>query len=77
MMVHFIFRLGTSDTNLFSIHDHDVVAGVDMRRIFSLVLATQTVRYLAGQAPESLVSGVHDKPVAVHSFRFGTNSFHQ
>ena len=75
-VVHLVSGFSTSDTDLLSIDNNDVVTGVNVRSVFRLVLATQTARDLGGQTTQGLTSSVDDKPVALYCFWFSSKSFH-
>ena len=68
--------LFTGKTQLLGINDDDVVARIDMRRVFRLVLATQAQGNLAGQTAENLVGGIDHIPVALDFKRLGRESLH-
>ena len=69
-------RLVAGDTNLLGVDDDDVVAGVDVRRVFRLVLAAQAASDFGGQAAERLVSRIDDIPVACDGLRLSTERLH-
>ena len=75
-VVHFVACFVAGYTNLLSIDDDDVVAGINVRGVFRLVLATQTAGDFSGQTTQGLTSGVDDKPVALNCFRFCSKSCH-
>ena len=74
-VVHFVGRLGTSHTNLFSVDDDDVVAGVNVRGVLWFVLATQTASDFGSQTTQGLASGVDYEPLALYCFRFSSKVF--
>eukprot|EP01136_Pigoraptor_vietnamica_P025358 Opistho-1_new@79282 len=75
-VVHLVGGLVARDTELFGIDDDDEVAGIDVRRVDWLVLATQTEGHFAGNPSEDLVGRVNHKPLVRHFGRFGAEGFH-
>ncbi|MNP13391.1 hypothetical protein D3C76_1056700 [compost metagenome] len=76
MVVHLVGGFGASDTNLLGVDDDDVVAGINVRGVFRLVLATQTASDLGSQTTQGQASSVDNEPVALNSFWFRGKSFH-
>ena len=74
-VVHFVSGFSAGNTDLLGVDDDDVVAGVNVRSVLRLVLATQTARDFGGQTTQGLTSSVDDKPVALYCFRFSSKSF--
>jgi hypothetical protein len=70
-LVLLVLRLVTGHTQLLDIHDDDVVTGVHVRGEDRLVLAAQTACDLTGEAPEYLVRGIDNVPVAHDFMRLG------
>src|SRR2546427_249220 len=63
--VHLGLELAARDLDFGRIDDHDVVAGVEVRRERGLVLAAQDCRHARGKAAEHLVRRIHDKPLTL------------
>jgi len=57
--VHF----ATRHADLFGVDDDDIIAAIDVRRVFRTVLAHQDHRDVAGQSAQNLIGGIDDKPV--------------
>jgi len=57
--------LVAGDGDLLGVHDDDEVAGVHVRRVLGLALASQSVRDLGCEAAERLTAGVDEQPVAL------------
>ena len=68
--------LAASDAQLRGVHDDDVVAGIDVRRVLRLMLAAQPGGDVHGEAPEHLVLGVDDEPALLDFAHFGGIGFH-
>ena len=66
-----VLGLVSGHAQLLDIDDDNIVAGVHVRGEDWLVLAAQTVRDLAGKAPEHLVRGIDNVPVALDFVRLG------
>src|SRR5690606_17897586 len=75
-VVDLIGGFSTGNTYLLGVDHDDVVAGIDVRSVLGLVLATQTTRDFSGQTTQGLTGSVDDKPVALNGFRFRSISFH-
>ena len=69
-------RLVTRDDDIGSVDDDDVITGVNVRREFRFVLATQTVCDFAGHTTEDLALGVDHKPVTLDFMRLGHKGLH-
>ena len=69
-------RLAPGDADLRRIQHHDVVAGIDVRRVFRLVLAAQAHGDLRREAAEHLVLGVDDVPAVNHFLCFCGECLH-
>ena len=68
--------LVAGDADLGGVDNHDVVAGIDVRRVFRLMLAAQTARDLNCQAAENLALGIYDVPVVADFARLRRIGFH-
>ena len=75
-MVHFVFHLVAGHANLVGVDDNNVIAGIDMWRIFRLVLAAEASCDLGGQAPQGLARGINQVPVAPYFLRLGRKRLH-
>ena len=75
-VINFFCFLASTDKNLFGIHHNYVVAGIDMGRVIGLVLAPQTFRDLACQAPERLARSINDIPVMRNILLTHTHRLH-
>ena len=62
---HLLGAFVPGDPNLVRVDDHDVVPGVDVRRVFGFMLASQSVRYLSGESTQDLVGCINDVPIMV------------
>ena len=69
--------LFAGDPYFVSIDYDDIIASINMRGIFRLVLTTQAVRNGAGHASESQVGRVDKQPVLLNLPGFGAESFHR
>src|SRR6185295_9009615 len=69
-------QLAPGHADLGRIQHDDEIAGIDMRRVFRLVLAAQAHRDLGREATENLVLGVHHVPTVNGIFCFGAESLH-
>ncbi|MCY1416353.1 hypothetical protein D9M71_318580 [compost metagenome] len=76
MVVHLVGSFGAGHTHLLGIDHDDVVASVNVRGVFRLVLATQTQGDFSSQTTQGLTSSIDDEPVALNGFRFRGESFH-
>src|SRR4051794_7847258 len=63
-VVHLRVELVAGDVDLLRVHDDDEVAGVDVRRVLRLALATQRVGDLRSQTPQRLALGIYEVPAA-------------
>src|SRR5262245_59243104 len=75
-VVGFLLCLPAGHAQLRGVHDHDVIAGVHVRRELRLVLAAEPARELDGEAAEHLVGRIDDEPVAADLVRLGGKCFH-
>lgn len=65
----------SGEANLFCVdHDHKI-ACIDMRGVLRLVLAAQQRCNLGADAPQGLVCGINQVPLADHGFGFGLIGF--
>ena len=72
MAVHELLRrLVAGQHDLFGVHDHDVVAAVDVRGEGRLVLAAQNSGHLGGHPAEHHAFGINDEPSALDLRCFG------
>jgi len=71
------FGLAAGHPDFLRVHDHDVVAGINVRRVLGLVLAAKTKRDLTGQSTENLVRGINHVPVTLYGFGLGAKRFHE
>ena len=69
-------RLAAGNADLGRIQHDDEVAGIDMRRVFGLVLAAQAHGDLRREATEHFILRVHDVPTVNHVFGFGAKCLH-
>ncbi len=75
-VINLVGGLGTGNTHLLGIDHDDVVAGINVRSVFRLVLATQAASDFGCQTTQGLAGSVDDKPVALDGFRFSSKSLH-
>ena len=73
---HLVSTLVTGNGNLLCVDDNDVVAGVNVWRIYRLVLTTQTTGNLGRQATQRFVCGINHIPVALDFMWLGAERFH-
>lgn len=59
-------ELVASEADLVGIDDDDIVAAVYMRREVGLVLATDDLRNLRGEAAEDLIRSVDEQPLLIN-----------
>jgi len=64
-MVLLVLQLLAGNSNLVGIDDDQVIAGVNMRGVNRLVLATQAASQLGGKTAQRLAGGVNEVPVAL------------
>src|SRR5690606_6448868 len=76
MVVLLVERLVAGHAKLVDVDHDDVVAGIDVRRIDRLVLATQTTGNLSRKTAKHLVGRIDNKPVALDFMRLGRKRFH-
>ncbi len=75
-VVDLVAQLVAGDADLLGVQHDDVIAGVDVRRVFGLVLAAQTHGDLGGEAAERLAARIHHVPVAPHGLGTRKNCGH-
>src|SRR4030095_2707591 len=75
-VVLLVLELRTGDLQFRGVDDDDVVAGVHVRRVLGLVLASKAKRNLTAQPPQDLVLGVDQQPIAPNVLRLGGKCFH-
>src|SRR6185503_11478590 len=75
-VINFAKGLAARDADLGGIQHHDEIAGIDVRRVFRLVLAAQAHGDLGREASEYLVLGVHNVPTVDDILGFGAKSLH-
>ena len=75
--IHFVVCLVAGERNFGGVDDDNIIAGVDMRRIFGLMLAAQPACDLGRQPPEHLILGVNHKPFAFDGVGGGGKCFHR
>jgi len=75
-IVHLVFQFVACHANLFGVDDDNVVARINVRRIFGFVLATQPTRNLARQASQCLAGGINNIPVAANLVWLGRKRLH-
>ena len=75
-VVRLLARLFSRQLELVSIDHDDVVARIDMRRVFGLVLAAQAECDFGSKAAEHLVAAIDHVPVALNFERLGREGLH-
>src|SRR5690606_581775 len=65
-VVHLVLNLVTGHMDLLGVHDHDVIAGVHVRSVFRLVLATQAGSNFGSQTTQGQTCGIYYVPVAFY-----------
>ena len=75
-VVHLVGGFRTGNTHLLGIDNDDVIASIDVRGVFRLVLATQAASDFGCQTTQGLAGSVDDEPVALDGFRFSSKSLH-
>src|ERR1700681_1063581 len=75
-MIKLVILLVAGDLDLVDIGHDDEITSVDVRGVDRLVLAAQTMRNTARQAPQHLVIGVDDIPIPRNVLRLGGIGFH-
>jgi hypothetical protein len=73
-VINFVQGLGTGDTQFGCVDDHNVVSGIDVRRVNGLVFAAQTESNFAGYSTEDLIGRVKHKPLVHDLSGFGAES---
>ena len=76
-VIFLVFELVAGDRNLLSIDHDDIVAGVHLRGLDRLVLATEAVRDFDAEAAEGLAFGIYHVPILLHVVSFGGKSLHE
>jgi len=76
-VVLLVLGLVARDAQLLDVGDDDVVAGIDVRGEYGLVLAAQAARDLGGQSTEHLVGSINQEPLSRYFMRLGGESLHQ
>ena len=76
-VVHLVLGLVAGDAELVGVDDDDEIAGVHVRGVDGLVLATQSVCHFTGDTTEHLVGGVNHKPLVHHFGRLGAEGLHE
>ena len=76
-VVHLLVELLARDGDLLGVHDHDEVAGVDVRGVLGLGLAAQGVGDLRSQTPERLALCVDEVPTLFDLARFCVPGLHE
>ena len=61
--IHLVAKLPSREMDLLGVHDHDVVAHVEVRREGRLVFPTEDRRDTTGEATEDLTVGIEDEPL--------------
>jgi hypothetical protein len=75
-VVHLVLQLVAGDRHLFGVDHDQVVAGVDVRGVDGLVLATQAAGELGSQAAQGLALGIDHVPVTLDGLVLGAESLH-
>src|SRR5690554_6426029 len=70
-------QLVAGDGHLLGVDHDDVVAGVHVRGVDGLVLATQAAGDLAAETAERLAGGVDHVPVTLYGLGLGAESLHE
>lgn len=76
MEVQLVGQLRACNGNLLGIDDNDVIAAINVRRVGSLVLATQAHGQRGGQAAKRLSRRIDDEPIAAHRLGLFKNRVH-
>ena len=74
-VVNLVFGLVAGHAQFFGVDDDDIIAGVDVRREFGLVLAAQPACDFAGDAAENLARRVITNQSRWTSCAFAENVF--
>src|ERR1700758_4502782 len=77
VVVDLVAELAPGDADLLRVHDHDVIAHIDVGAVVSLVLALEAMGDLRGETPQRLVAGVDDEPVAADARGLGKYGLHR
>ena len=75
-VIGLVFGLVAGDAQFIDVEHHDIIAGVDVRREFRLVLAAQTMRDFGGEPSQHLACGIDYIPIVRYGFRLGVKCFH-
>ena len=75
-VIELVVRLVAGHAQLIDVDHHDIIAAIDVRREFRLVLAAQPVRERCGEPAEHLVLSVDYVPVALDFMGFRRKSLH-
>ena len=76
VVINFVVAFGAGDPHLIGIDYNNIVAGIDVGGIFSLVLAAQTAGNLTGHTAQYFVLGVDHKPLTADGFWFRAICLH-
>ena len=71
--IQLVLRLVTRHNHLGRVDNHDVIAGIDVRCINGLVLATQSASTFGCHVAQGLAFGINDEPFALDLSRFGAD----
>jgi hypothetical protein len=66
-VIELALGLAARDAQLRRVHHHDVVAGVDVRRVLGSMLAAQAHGNLGGEATQHLVLGIDHHPLVLEA----------
>ena len=75
-VVFLVFGLVAGDADFRGVDNDDVVAGIDVRSVLGLVLATQTRRDLSRETAEHLALSIYHIPVVIDCARLRRIGFH-
>ena len=76
VVIELVGHLLTGHSNLASVDDHDVIAGVDVRRVGGFVLAAQTHGGAGKEPSERLVGRVDQVPITTYRSRIREDGSH-
>ena len=77
VIIDLLVALAAGQDDLVGIHDHDVVAAVDMGRVIGLVLAAQAQRHDGGETADDEPGGVDHNPLLFDIGGFQRHGLHR
>ena len=75
-VIKFLFHFVAGNTDLFSVDNHDKIAGILTGGVHRLMLAHEQAGYPCGYPAQGLVLGINQMPLSFNISRSGTVSLH-